>query len=476
MTGNPGSGSDSGVESQEAELVAELAAVEAFAGRPAPSFGQLVGFGFGSVGMGVWVTVPGLLLLFYLTNVVGVNPFIAGLTLLLPKLLDIVLHPGFGSLSDRQLAKRGNRRGMMFFGLLLGIAMTAMFSVPTALVGTGAALWVAVFYTLGNVSFASFQVPYITTPSDLDVSYYQRTRVMTFRMFLLIVGLLAAGVAAPALVAGGTRAEYTQMAISLGIVMFVTALVAIASIKSLKKFMTSEHPDANNAHLPLVSGVRFAWADRNFRALVLSYLFTGATTHLFLAALPFFAEYVFHNTKVTAIFMGAFLGPALIATPVWLQVSKRIGKQRGLLICQLVFALGALSLLLGPTVGLGPTVVIVVVLGICFAGLQLFAYSMVPDVARAASPDGSKAGSYTGVWTATEATGTAFGPYIYAAVLGLGGFVASTAGDNVTQTSSAQIALLLGFTVVPAILMVIALSFQRRYQLGGVPDVGASTS
>ena len=44
-----------------------------------PSFKQLVGFGTGSIGMGVWVTVPGLLLLYYLTNIVGVNPFLAGL-------------------------------------------------------------------------------------------------------------------------------------------------------------------------------------------------------------------------------------------------------------------------------------------------------------------------------------------------------------------------------------------------------------
>ena len=73
--------------------------------------------------MGVWVTVPGLLLLYYLTNIVGVNPFLAGLVLLLPKVLDIVMHPYFGVLSDRQLAKRGNRRRMMLLGLLLGVAM-----------------------------------------------------------------------------------------------------------------------------------------------------------------------------------------------------------------------------------------------------------------------------------------------------------------------------------------------------------------
>lgn len=445
----------------------------ATAGEPAPSSGQLIAFASGSIGMGVWVTVPGLLLLFFLTNVVGVNPFIAGLVLLLPKLLDIVMHPWFGSVSDRQLAKRGNRRMMMFFGLLLGLAMLAMFSVPAAMSGAAAAVWVGFFYILGNISFASFQVPYITTPSDLDVSYFQRTRVMSYRMFLLILGLLGAGVAAPALVASEERSSYSLMALSLGIVMLVTALIAIASVKSLSKFMTSEHRNPELEHVGLVAGLKVAWADRNFRALVLSYLFTGATTHLFLAGVPFFAEYVFDNSKLTAVFMGAFLGPALIATPIWLRISKRIGKQRGLIICQLMFAAGALALLLGPVIGFAPTVLIVVVLGTAFAGLQLFAYAMVPDVARAASPDGSKAGSYTGVWTATEATGTAFGPYIYAAVLGLGGFVAATADNPVTQSSSAETALLLGFTIVPAVMMVIAMSFQRRYKLevAGQPEL-----
>ncbi|MGV1037269.1 MAG: MFS transporter [Candidatus Nanopelagicales bacterium] len=443
------------------------------AGEPAPSSGQLIAFASGSIGMGVWVTVPGLLLLFFLTNVVGVNPFIAGLVLLLPKLLDIVMHPWFGSVSDRQLAKRGNRRMMMFFGLLLGLAMLAMFSVPAAISGAAAAVWVAFFYILGNISFASFQVPYITTPSDLDVSYFQRTRVMSYRMFLLILGLLGAGVAAPALVASEERSSYSLMALSLGVVMLVTALIAIASVKSLSKFMNSEHRNPELEHVGLVAGLKVAWADRNFRALVLSYLFTGATTHLFLAGVPFFAEYVFDNSKLTAVFMGAFLGPALIATPIWLRISKRIGKQKGLIICQVMFAVGALALLLGPVIGFAPTVLIVVVLGTAFAGLQLFAYAMVPDVARAASPDGSKAGSYTGVWTATEATGTAFGPYIYAAVLGIGGFVAATADNPVTQSSSAETALLLGFTIVPAVMMTIAILFQRRYKLevAGQPEL-----
>ena len=122
-------------------------------------------------------------------------------------------------------------------------------------------------------------------------------------------------------------------------------------------------------------------------------------------------------------------------------------------------------LAVGPMLGLALTILIVATLGVAFAGLQLFAFSMVPDVVRSASADGSKAASYTGVWTATEATGTAIGPYVYSAVLAVGGFAASAGGQDVVQSGSAMTALVIGFTVVPAVLMVIAMAFQRRYTL-----------
>ncbi|MEZ5184883.1 MAG: MFS transporter [Candidatus Nanopelagicales bacterium] len=428
-----------------------------------PGSPKLLAYATGSVGMGVWVTVPGLLLLYFLTDVLAVTPWLAGLALLLPKAIDVIVHPWFGTVSDRQRTKYGHRRHMMWIGLLLVVALIGMFSVPASLSGAGAALWVGAFYILGNLLFASFQVPYLTTPSDLDVSYHQRTRVMTYRMVVLTVGLLGAGVVAPALVKSGERGDYTMMAVLLSAVMLVSGIVAIAGIKRLGAWMPEAAADT--VHPSFKDGVAVALRDREFRMLVLSYLFTGTVTHLFMAGVPYYAEYVFGNVGLTALFMGSFLAPAIIASPVWLRVSKRIGKQRGLLISQSMFIVGSLSLAAGSVLGLAVTTVVVAMLGTAFAGLQLFAFSMVPDVVRAASADGSKAASYTGVWTATEATGTAVGPYVYSAVLAIGGFAASAAGQDVTQTSSAMTALVIGFTAVPAVLMGVAMLFQRRYRL-----------
>lgn len=437
---------------------------------PRAGRGALSAYAAGSVGMGVWVTVPGLLLLYFLTDVLGVPAFTAGLTLLLPKVVDIVVHPLLGSRSDREARRIGHRRRMMRAGVLLGVAMAAMFSVPPGLTGGAAALWVGCWFVVGNLLFACFQVPYLTTPSDLRVGYHERTRVFMFRMVLLTVGLLGAGVAAPALAAAGGRGDYARMAVLLASVMAVSAAVAVGGVRRLTDECGFRTPGAQAGHSS-PAGLRAAWRDRDYRALVLSYLFTGTTTHLFLAALPYVTEYVFGDPRLTALFMGLFLGPALFAGPVWSAWSRRHGKQRGLLLSQGVFAAGALALLPGAALdgvaGVVVTAAVVMVMGVAFAGLQLFAFSMVPDVI--ASAGASKAGAYTGVWTATEATGTAAGPYVYSAVLAVGGFVSSTAGAPADQSGTALTALLVGFTGVPAVLMSVALWFQRRYTLDAAP-------
>nr|WP_202524391.1 MFS transporter [Kitasatospora sp. SID7827] len=428
----------------------------------------------GSVGMGVWVTVPGLLLLYFLTDVLGVPALLAGFTLLLPKAVDIVAHPLLGSRSDRQARRDGHRRRMMRTGLLLGLAMTAMFSVPSALHGWAAALWVGGWFTAGNLLFAAFQVPYLTTPSDLAVGYHERTRVFMFRMALLTVGLLAAGVAAPALSAGGGRADYARMAVLLAAAMAASAAVALIGVRRLTAECgfkaPAERAGAGRAGHSARADLRAALRDPDFRPLVLSYLFTGTTTHLFLAALPYVTEHVFHDGKLTALFMGLFLAPALLAGPAWTAWSRRPGngKQRGLLTCQAVFATGSALLLpaaalLDGGVRTAATAAVVMAMGVAFAGLQLFAFALLPDAVAAA--EHAEAGAYTGVWTATEATGTAVGPYLYAAVLALGGFVSSTAGEHAAQSDAALTALLAGFTLLPAALMALALACQRRCAL-----------
>ncbi|SHN43151.1 MFS transporter [Cryptosporangium aurantiacum] len=416
-------------------------------------------FAAGSIGMGIWVTVPGIFLLYFLTDVLAVPPLVAGLAVLLPNIVDVVLHPWVGRLSDADLARRGHRRGLMFVGCLVVLAFVAIFVVPSGLRGTPAAVWVGTALVVGNLLYAAYQVPYLATPAELGIGYHERTRLMGYRSVVITAGVLVSGVVAP-LIAGDDPGvnDYARMALVLGLVMLVAMLAGIDGIVRLHRAAPAPPPEPGHG-----TGLLVALRDRHFRALTASYLMMAITMNLVLAALPYFAEYELGQPKFTSVLVAAFMTPAVLVTPLWVLVARRAGKQRGLLAAQGLFVAGALLPLVG---GLPVVLGAMVMLGVAFAGMQLMPLSMVPDVVAASGPGGTaNAGSYTGVWTAAEATGGALGPYLFSACLAVGGFVATSAGEHVTQSPTALAAVRYGFTVVPAVLMTVGVVLQRRYTL-----------
>ncbi|SBT41579.1 MFS transporter [Micromonospora auratinigra] len=431
--------------------------------------GPLAGFATGSLGMGIWVTVPGLLLLYFLTDTLAVAPWLAGLTLLLPKVADVLLHPWIGHRCDVEQARRGHRRRLLLAGCVLPVGFAALFAVPGGLTGAAAAAWVALFFIAGNLLFAAYQVPYLATPADLRIGYHERTRLMAFRMVVLTVGILLSGLLAP-LLAGGdapTRGGYQRMGLLLAAGMLAAMLVGVTGIDRLRRRAAANPaPAGPDGWRALTASLR----DRQFRALAGAYLAMSTTTHLVLAGVPYYAEYELGRPRLTTVLVAAFVAPALVVTPGWLAVARRVGKQRALLGAQAAFALGALVLAVGRPAGLPVLVAAVAVLGVAFAGMQLLPFAMLPDVINAAGA--ARAGTYTGVWTATEATGAALGPYAYALCLAAGGFVASTAGQAVTQSTAAHAAIRYGFGLLPAVVMLGAVLLQRRYTLDHAARAG----
>lgn len=422
----------------------------------------LVPFAAGSIGMGIWVTVPGIFLLYFLTDVLAVPPLVAGTMLLLANVVDVLLHPWVGRLSDADRAAGGNRLRLMFAGCTVVLAFVAMFAVPSGLRGTPAVAWVAVAFVAGNLLYSGYQVSYLATPADLGIGYHERTRLMGYRNVVITVGVLLAGVVAPLLTGNDPGVgDYTRMALLLGVGMLVGMLAGITGVARLNRAAPGAPAEPGHRR-----GLLVALRDRHFRVLTASYLTVAITMNLVLAAMPYFAKYEMGRADFTSALVAAFMAPAVLATPLWVLVARRFGKQRSLLAAQTAFVAGSLVLALGAAAGLWLVIGAVAVLGVAFAAMQLMPLSMVPDVIAAAGPGGAaSAGSYTGVWTTAEAAGGAVGPYLFSACLAVGGFVASGAGEEVTQSPDALVAVRYGFTLVPAVLMTVAIGLQRRYTL-----------
>src|SRR5690606_23342677 len=91
----------------------------------------ILGYAIGSLGTGGFGTLPGLVLVFYLTDTLGVAALAAGIVVTAAKVWDVLIDPVIGALSDRSLAVRGSRRPLMVLGsLALPVFFVLTFTVP----------------------------------------------------------------------------------------------------------------------------------------------------------------------------------------------------------------------------------------------------------------------------------------------------------------------------------------------------------
>ena len=120
--------------------------------------------------------------------------------------------------------------------------------------------------------------------------------------------------------------------------------------------------------------------------------------------------------------------------------------------------------MLARTGSLALVLVAVTLVGVGYAGCQVFPLAMLPDVAAldARRTGENRVGVYTGVWTGTETLGLAIGPGLFALGLAIGGYESSTDG-GVDQGDGALLAITLGCSIVPAVLTLASLWWLRRF-------------
>jgi len=418
------------------------------------------GYALGGVATGSFGTVPGLLLLPYLTDRLGVAAGLAGLIVFLPKAWDVVLNPVAGRISDRSTNPAGRRRPFLLkAGLALAVCFVLLFAGPTSTVP--GAVWVVVLFLACATAYAFFQVPYVAMPAELTDDYDERTRLMSWRVAVLALAILVSGGLSPMI-----RNQLGPVWGYRGVGVFVGALIALGALGAWWGTRRAVMRDVAAPTASLAEQLRIVARARDFRTLLIAYVLQALATAAMLAGVDYVARALMGSSGLSTILFVCFVAPALVVTPLWQRVGQRVGKRTGFLLGSLLLGGGALAALLGMRLGVAALAAAVAVVGVGYAGTQMFPLAMLPDVAAvdAARTGENRAGVYTGVWTAAETFGMALGPFAYAAVLALGGYVSSTDG-SVTQPESALRAIELGFSALPAALVAVSLVFLVRYRL-----------
>jgi GPH family glycoside/pentoside/hexuronide:cation symporter len=421
-----------------------------------------IGYGSGSVATGAFGTVPGLMLLPYLTDSLGIAAIAAGVIVFLPKAWDVVLNPIAGRISDRTVDPRGPRRPWLLrAGLSLSVAFAVIFAAPELGSQVAEAAWVLVAFLACATAYAFFQVPYVAMPAEMTTSYDERTRLMTWRVAILAFTIMLAGATAPVIRdAVGGRAGYRVMGVAMAVVIVVGVVSAYRGTRHAPVGSVEAGPGSLRDQLRIVA------AAHDFRNLLTTFVIQALATGCMLAGVAYLAEDVLDSLGAATVLFVCFVGPALLLTPVWSAIGGRIGKKRGYLYSSLILAAGAALAVVAQSAPAAVVFLATGLVGVGYAGCQVFPMAMLPDAAAvdARRTGTNRAGVYTGVWTAGETLGLALGPGVFALVLAIGGYRSSTDGDAV-QPDSALTAIVLGFSLLPAALTLVSLWWLSRYTL-----------
>ncbi|MEV1060152.1 MFS transporter [Micromonospora chalcea] len=423
-----------------------------------------LGYALGSLVTGAFGTVPGLLLLPYLTDTLGVAAGLAALLVLLPKAWDVLVNPVAGRISDRTRSRWGARRPYLLVGgLALAVLFASIFAAPFAN-GPGAAAYVALAFLATATAFAFFQVPYVAMPAELTADPAERTRLMTWRIAVLALAILVSGAVAPAVVSAGGDGVPGHRWMGL----FVAALIVAGTVGVFLGTRSAPTGTVGESEPSLRAQLAVATGNRPFRVLLICFVIQSAGVATVLAGVKYFAGQVLRepDSGPTLLF-ACFVAPALLVMPLWSRAGARLGKRASLVAASLIFAVGALTLVAAPALPAAAAYAVVAVIGVGYAGQQVFALAMLPDcIAYDTARTGRRqAGVFTGLWTAGETFGLALGPGIYGLVLQLSGYVSSSTGTAAVQSDTARLGVLLGFTVLPALLVAIPLVLLRGYTL-----------
>lgn len=429
------------------------------------SFGKKVRFGVGDFGMSIIIASLQFFMLFYYTDVVGIDPAVAGTAMLVGKLTWDLANDGlFGYLIDKTKSRWGKSRPyLMFCAVPLALSFWLMLSLPQ-----GMSDWLAFFailltFMLHDTFSTLVNTAYSLMTASLTTDYNERTSLATVRMCFNVVGyILGAGITT--VLAGVFQTAFaTDLRGGWSCVGLVYGLLAAGTIlipglsKDLKPVLESEP-----TKMAPVSAWISTLKNKPFRRFlvicgVMSTAFTLVTTML-----AYFIKYQIVMEDSTAFIMLAMLGIlALCLVPCSL-VAKKIGKAK-------TYALGisiaCAALLVAFFLPHSASMVIygiALVAGIGFSAQWVCPHSMMPDVIEydQLMTGERREGVYYGVWNMVGKVTGALGSAICGWGLKIVGYV-----EGIEQTALSRMGIRVMFAVIPALLLLSCVPLLIKYPI-----------
>ena len=432
---------------------------------------QRIGFGSGDLAQNLIYQTISMYLLFFYTNVFGLDPAVAAVMFLIVRIVDVVWDPIVGAFVDKHNPSLGKYRAYLVLG---GIPLTG-FAILCFWNGfSGSLAYAYITYVGLSMCYTLVNVPYGALNASLTRDTHEITVLTSTRMFMANAGGLAVGMGIPLLVKAFDPTE-TQDLSSHDYAWFMTMLIYGLAGLALLIFCFSQCRERVVMDKSEADNVRVSdlWLEfvRNRPLRILAFFFITAFAMMAISnsAGAYYMNYNLGGTAAElSIFMGLGSIPAFIFMPLIPWIKQQVGK-KGMFYIFLTTAIIGMAMLYVISVvdSLRSQMWMVYVeqfiksTGVIVATGYMWA--LVPEVISFGEYTHGKrisgiVNALTGIF---YKAGMAMGGVVPGLVLAFVGFNK----DAATQSAFAQQGILWLVAVIPAILLLLSMFIISRYEL-----------
>ena len=423
-------------------------------------FKEKLGYGIGDIGSNFFIITTGMFLLYFLTNVIGIEPALAGIILLIPKLWDVISDPIMGAISDATSSSMGRRRPYLLYGSLpFGLSLFLLFYAPGYTSSFANAIHVGILFALSCTAFTVINVPYSSMVAEMSDDYNERMSITSFRMIFASVGALAAGGMAMPIVkiGGGGESGFKLMGIIFASIMVLSCLICFWATRKVPSLPQKENIPS------MKEQIKIAVRNYPFLMLAMSYFIQALGMGVLMAGLIYYVKHVMNMPETAmGIIIPIYFGSAILFIPAWARIGVKLGKIKAYRI-----GLGFFILMQSSLFFTGPSNIVlfyiqIFFIGFAFSSFQLFPFSMLPDTIEYDQMQSGmrREGIFSGTWAAGQKIAYSVGPSIVGFVLSLSGFV--KAG---VQPDSVGTGIRIVFCLFPALMILISYIPFYKYDL-----------
>lgn len=342
------------------------------------SWGRRLGYGAGDFGLVLSWQLAAIFLLFFSTEVVGLDPALAGALVLAGLIFDGVTDVGMGVIADRMRRRLGGYRVWLLIGApLLAAATALLFWVPPFQGMELIAAVIAIQLTF-RLAYTIVAIPYGSLSSSMTQDSRERGTLVGIRQAFATSATLVVALSAQPLVGalgqGNQQQGFFLAALVFGGLGAILILLAWASVRGAEREIPAEEPSYSISELS-----RLVMANGAFLRVAACLLCYALCSTIVVTGAPYYFSYVRNEPETLGASLGVLIGGVVIFLPVWIVISGWIGK-RATWIVGAVWSSVALAALSQMTAAPLPEFLIAMALAsFGFAAVQMTSFSMLPD-------------------------------------------------------------------------------------------------